>query len=315
MILLLGATGYIGEAFARHLTERGHAFKSLSRKELDYTRFDVLLRFLREQKPEFLVNVAGFTGKPNVDACETAQADTLAGNTLLPQTIAHACVAAGIPWGHISSGCIFSGAKIVENGRMRVEKDMTRPELKDLTERNPAAIHGFTEADHPNFTFRDPPCSFYSGSKALGEEAIAGVGQSYIWRLRIPFDEFDQPRNYLSKVQNYARVYDNVNSISHRGDFARACVELWERRAPFGIYNVTNPGFITTHEVVRLIQKILKPNRDFEFWKDDAEFYRLAAKTPRSNCVMDVSKLVAAGVGLRPVREAVEASLKSWKKA
>ena len=88
MILLLGATGYIGEAFARQLTGRDHAFKSLSRKELDYTRFEVLSRFLSEQKPEFLINVAGFTGKPNVDACETAQADTLAGNTLLPQTIA-----------------------------------------------------------------------------------------------------------------------------------------------------------------------------------------------------------------------------------
>jgi len=315
MILLLGATGYIGEAFARHLTERGHAFKSLSRKELDYTRFENLLRCLRELKPEFLINVAGFTGKPNVDACEIAQADTLAGNTLLPQTIAHACAAAGIPWGHVSSGCIFSGAKIVENGRMRIEKDLTRPELKDLPERNPAAIQGFTEADHPNFTFRDPPCSFYSGTKALAEEAIAGVGHSYIWRLRIPFDEFDSPRNYLSKVQNYARVYDNVNSISHRGDFARACVALWERRAPFGTYNITNPGFITTHEVVRLIQKFLKPNRPFEFWKDDAEFYKLAAKAPRSNCVLDVSKLTAAGVELRPVREAIEHSLKNWKKA
>lgn len=314
MILLLGATGYIGEAFARHLTERGHAFKSLSRKELDYSRFENLLRCLRELKPEFLINVAGFTGKPNVDACETAQADTLAGNTLLPQTISHACVAAGIPWGHVSSGCIFSGAKIVENGRTRVEKDMTRPELKDLPERNPGAIHGFTETDHPNFTFRDPPCSFYSGSKALGEEAIAGVGQSYVWRLRIPFDEMDNPRNYLMKIQTYARVYDNVNSISHRHDFARACVELWERRAPFGIYNITNPGFITTHEVVRMIQNILKPNRHFEFWKDDAEFYRVAAKTPRSNCVLDVSKLLTAGVELRPVREAIEASLKNWKK-
>jgi dTDP-4-dehydrorhamnose reductase len=314
MILLLGATGYIGEAFARYLTERGHAFKALSRKELDYTRFENLLKFLREQKPNFLINAAGFTGKPNVDACETAQADTLAGNTLLPQTIGHACAAAGIPWGHVSSGCIFSGAKIVENGKTRVEKDLTRPELKDLPERNRAAIHGFTETDRPNFSFREPPCSFYSGSKALGEEAIVGLGQSYVWRLRIPFDEFDNPRNYLSKIQRYAKVYDNLNSISHRGDFARACVELWERRAPFGTYNVTNPGFVTTREVVALIQKVLKLNRPFEFWKDDAEFYRVAAKTPRSNCVLDVSKLLATGVELRPVRAALEASLKDWKK-
>ena len=68
--------------------------------------------YLRANQPEFVINAAGYTGKPNVDACEIAQADTLAGNTLLPQTIAHACAAAGIPWGHVSSGCIFSGAKV-----------------------------------------------------------------------------------------------------------------------------------------------------------------------------------------------------------
>ena len=91
---------------------------------------------------------------------------------------------------------------------------------------------------------------FTAAPRRLGEEAIAGVGQSYIWRLRIPFDEFDSARNYLSKVQRYEKVYDNVNSISHRGDFVRACLDLWERRAPFGIYNVTNPGFVTTRQVV-----------------------------------------------------------------
>src|SRR6266436_4056860 len=105
MILLLGATGYIGQAFQRELTRRNWQFTALSRKEIDYSRFDVLLNFLRENKPVFLINAAGYTGKPNVDACETARAETLAGNTLLPLTIAHACMAAGIPFGHVSSGC------------------------------------------------------------------------------------------------------------------------------------------------------------------------------------------------------------------
>jgi len=313
MILLLGASGYIGEAFARELQRRKKEFLPLSRKQVDYSRFDVLLDFLRTKKPAFVINAAGYTGKPNVDACELDQAGTLVGNTLLPQTIAHACAAAEIPWGHISSGCIFSGAKISANGKIRVEKDMTRPELHALVETSPAQIHGFTETDTPNFSFRDQPCSFYSGTKALGEEAMAGIGRSYIWRLRIPFDEFDNQRNYLSKVQRYAKVYDNVNSISHRADFVRACLDTWELRAPVGIYNVTNPGFVTTRHVVAQIEKILKPARAFEFWKNDAEFYQVAAKTPRSNCVMDVSKLLAAGVKIRGVEEALEHSLKNWQ--
>ncbi len=313
MILLLGATGYIGQAFAHELKQRGSNFTALSRQDVDYTRFDVLLKFLREQKPEFVINAAGYTGKPNVDACELDKAGTLQGNTLFPATVAHACAAAGVPWGHVSSGCIYAGAKISEGGKIRTEKDLTQPALRALLEKNPAAIHGFTETDVPNFSFRDLPCSFYSGTKALGEETILGLGQSYVWRLRIPFDEIDNARNYLSKVQRYAKVYDNVNSISHRADFVKACLDTWKLRAPFGIYNVTNPGFVTTKHVVEQIEKILKPARKFEFWTNDEEFYKVAAKTPRSNCVMDCRKLLATGVKVRGVEEALEQSLKNWK--
>jgi dTDP-4-dehydrorhamnose reductase len=312
MIIVLGASGYIGEAFVRELQSRGESFLPLSRAELDYTRFDELLHLLRERKPDFLINAAGYTGRPNVDACETNKADTLAGCTLLPQVIADACAAAGVPWGHVSSGCLYSGAKIIEDGAERIEKDLTRPDLRALVEASPEAIRGFTENDPPNFSFRNPPCSFYSGAKALAEEAIVGVGRNYIWRLRIPFDEYDNSRNYLSKVQRYAKVYDNVNSISHRGDFARACLDLWERRAPFGIYNVVNPGFVTTRRVVELVQEILRLDRQFEFWKSDEEFYRVA-KAPRSNCVLDVSKLLATGIHISSAEEALRASLRQWK--
>src|ERR1035437_2947509 len=176
MILLLGASGYIGQAFARELQRRGQKFIPLARHDVDYTRFDVLLKFLKERKPGFVINAAGYAGKPNVDACELHKTDSLAGNTLLPHTVAHACVAAGIPWGHVSAGGIYSGAKVTVGGRTRAEQDLSKPELRALVDKSPEHIHGFTETDTPNFSFRDGPCSFYSGSKALGEEAIAGMG-------------------------------------------------------------------------------------------------------------------------------------------
>jgi dTDP-4-dehydrorhamnose reductase len=313
MILLLGASGYVGQAFVSELQRRRQPFTPLARKEVDYTRFEALLEFLNRTKPEFVVNAAGYSGRPNVDACEEHKAETLAGNTLLPQTIAQACAVTGIPWGHVSSGCIYNGAKVRCSGPLRVVPDLTRPEFTKMVDESPEAIIGFTEADEPNFSFRHPPCSFYSGTKALAEEAIADVGHSYVWRLRIPFDELDGPRNFLSKLQRYAKVYDNVNSISHRGDFVRACLDLWERRAPFGIYNLTNPGFIASRQVVSLIERHLHPARRFEFWSNDEEFYRAGVRTPRSNCVLDVSKLLATGVPMRPVMAALEDSLRNWR--
>jgi UDP-glucose 4,6-dehydratase len=313
MILLLGATGYIGEAFAQELRARNESFHALSRTELDYTHFESLLQYLHTHKPAFLINVAGYTGKPNVDACELEKAGTILGNVALPQTIAHACAAAKVPWGHVSSGCIYSGAKILDHGNLRTEKDLTTPELRSLVANHQAAILGFTETDTPNFTFANGPCSFYSGTKALGEQVMTGIGQNYIWRLRIPFDEIDGSRNYLSKVQRYSKVYDNVNSISHRADFVKACLDLWKLRAPFGTYNVTNPGFVTTRQVVEQIEKLLKPAKKFEYWHNDQEFYQTAAKTPRSNCVLDNSKLLATGVKIRSVEAALADSLQNWK--
>ena len=182
-----------------------------------------------------------------------------------------------------------------------------------MAESSPDLFRGFAETDEPNFSFRRPPCSFYSGSKALAEEAIVGLGQSYLWRVRLPFDHIDSPRNYISKLLRYPKLYDNVNSLSHRLECVSACLELWERRAQFGIYNVTNPGCVTTRQVAAAIEKVLRPGRRFEFWANDDEFYRLAAKAPRSNCILDVSKLLNAGIKMRSVREALLEALDNWK--
>jgi dTDP-4-dehydrorhamnose reductase len=313
MILVLGATGYIGQAFATELRQRGITFVPLTRKALDYTQFDLLFDYVRKVKPELIINAAGYTGRPNVDACEMARADTFQGNTLFPQMVARVCLLTNTALGHVSSGCIFSGAKVLANGERKVEKNLGDPRLQQLFNTQPERFYGFTELDEPNFSFRSPPCSFYSGTKALAEEGLRVFDHVYIWRLRIPFDEFDHPRNYLSKIQHYRKVYDNINSLSHRGDFVRACLDLWERRAPYGIYNVTNPGAVSTREVVEMIGKILKPRRIFEFWKNDAEFYSLAARTPRSNCILDVSRLQAAGVKIRSAKDALRSALLKWQ--
>jgi len=313
MIVLLGSTGYIGQAFACELRRRGVPFVPLTRGALDYTQFDILFDYLRKVNPEFVINAAGYTGKPNVDACETSRADTFQGNTLFPQMVARVCLMTNTPMGHVSSGCIFSGAKVLLNGERTVKKNLSDFRLQQLFNKQPESFYGFTEFDEPNFSFRSPPCSFYSGTKALAEESLRGFEHVYIWRLRIPFDEFDHPRNYLSKIQHYQKVYNNINSLSHRADFVRACLDLWESRALFGVYNVTNPGAVTTSEVVDLIKRILKPHRTFEFWKDDAEFYSIASRAPRSNCILDVSKLLAAGVKIRSVKEALRGALLKWQ--
>ena len=312
MILLLGASGYVGQAFGAELRRRRLSFIPLTRRAIDYTSFEILFDYVRKMRPEFLINAAGYAPNPNVDACESAREEALCANALLPQTIARACLMTNTPWGHVSSGSIYTGAKVSEWGRMRTERDLNRPDLRRLFAGQPEKFYGFTEWDEPNFSFRHVPCNFYSGTKALAEEAIRGVGQSYIWRPRMLFNECDEPRNLLAKLQQYERVYDSINSITHLEEFVRACLELWERQAPFGIYNVVNPGPITTRRIIELIHQILNPARRFEFWENDEEFYRCQAKTPRSSCILDTAKLLSLGVKMRPVEKALANTLERW---
>ncbi len=289
MIYLLGGTGYVGQAYQALFRLKGIPFHNLRRADLDYTDKDQLRNALLLDRPEFLINAAGYTGKPNVDACELHKAECLAGNAVLPGTIALACEESGTPWGHVSSGCIYSG--------------------------DGPGGNGFTELDPPNFTFRTNHCSFYSGTKALGEEVLAGRSSLFVWRLRIPFDSVDNPRNYLTKLMRYQRLLEATNSISQLDEFVAATFACWERRVPFGTYNVTNPGKVTTHEVVELIRRSGVCDKQFEFFSSEDEFMKTAAKTPRSNCVMDSSKLASVGLALTEVHEAVARDLRAWRKA
>jgi UDP-glucose 4,6-dehydratase len=314
-VVLLGYKGYVGSCFARRLEELGLPFHGVSRDVLDYTSFEVLLDFLQRVKPAFLINAAGTVGYPNVDACETRRAETLLGNAILPQVVSAACAVISLPWAQVSSGCIYNGAWLRQEGIWTVEPDLTSEKARRILRDHPEEVRGFSEIDAPNFSFRMPPCSFYSGTKALGEEVLEKDSRCYVWRLRIPFDGVDGPRNYLSKIMRYEKVYDNFNSVSHTADYVSACLSLWQRGAPFGVYNVTNPGHVSTRQVVSMIERILKPRREFAFWKDDEEFYRQAARTPRSNCILDTSKLLAAGIRMRPVEEALEDALHHWHAA
>ena len=101
MVILLGGTGYAGGAFLRFFRARAIPYRVLSRAHVDYYQRDVLVSAIRRTGAEFLINAAGYTGKPNVDACESHKTDCLLGNSILPGIVRSACELAGIAWGHV----------------------------------------------------------------------------------------------------------------------------------------------------------------------------------------------------------------------
>jgi len=284
MIILLGKTGFIGSQILESLNQAGLDSSGISREEMDYYNHSELRNLLRAVNASFLINAAGFTGKPNVDACEMAKYECLQGNAVLPGIIREVCEDLKIPWGHVSSGCIYSGRS--PNGG------------------------GWKEEDEPNFSFRSPPCSFYSGTKALGEEVLDGAENCFVWRLRIPFNHEPSPRNYIQKVLNYESLLEAENSVSHLEEFCQKCIECFSKGIEPGVYNMTNSGSITTRQVTEWMMEAGLTEKKFNFFRTEEEFMEKAAKTPRSNCVLDTNKAEKAGIGMKPVEEAMMDSIR-----
>ena len=288
MYIILGKNGYIAEAIVKELKSRGLPYLALSRTDIDYTNMQIFDNWLSNNAYKktvanhniSIINCAGYVGKPNVDACELNKADTVEGNVIFPAMLSQLCANKGYLYTHISSGCIYGG----------YSKD-------------------FTEEDAPNFDFQNG--SFYSGTKALAEKIVKQhAPNSYMFRLRIPFDEFESPRNYLTKLLTYDQLLDARNSLSHRADFAKYTIDLIEQKVPFGIYNVTNKGSVTTKEVVELMQEYLKPNKEFEFFSKLDNFMQ-EVTAPRSNCVLDTSK-IEQYISIRTAQEALKDALSKY---
>lgn len=286
-LAILGSTGYVGTEFTSYGKQIGTTLLPIRRRDCNIFDVEQLKRQLKLLSPDALINCAGYTGKPNVDACESDKANCLMGNAVLPGVIAEACEAYDIPWGHVSSGCIFTG--------------------------NRTDGQGFDEQDPPNFSFRQNNCSFYSGTKALGEEVLAKASRCYIWRLRIPFSHMDCPRNYLTKVMRYQRLLDAENSLSQLQEFVAACIDCFQQNVPFGTYNLTNPGSVTTREVVKMILESGVCDKEYQFFETEAQFMSMAAITPRSNCVLNSNKAIKAGLKLTDVKVAIATALKQWQ--
>lgn len=290
MYLIFGATGLIGKKFVEELTKREQYHIVALRGDVDYNNFKDLDETVKISTPKAIINCAGLVGKPSVDACEKNKENVYKINVDFPRLLSKISLIYDIPLAHVSSGCIYTGKK--QDGS------------------------GFSENDAPNFCFDSPLNNYYSGTKAEAEKQIRAITEKhYIWRPRVIFDELDNPKNYISRLLNDKKILEIENSISHLGDFVSACLDSLDKKIPFGTYNIVNSKPITTEAIIKKIKKILKIEKKFNFWESEEEFYKDGEKVLRSNCLLDNSKLLAAGIKMRDTEEALEEALNNWRKA
>ena len=240
MITLIGH-GYIGTYIHNELL-----FENLEHNWISHT--DSI-----PTNTDYIINCAGYTGVPNVDACEHNKQKTIQGNVLFPLNLERTT---NVPIMHLSSGCVYTGYK---DG-------------------------GWLETDTPNFNFDN--ASFYSASKTLAQELLTPyMNKSYLMRLRMPFCAENNPKSLLTKLKKYDKLVDKENSISCVYDIAKVAIVFYRQRPDYGIYNLCNTGSTTTK---RIADK-LGLNKQ---WFTEEEF-RNSVIAPRSNCVLNTEKLEA----------------------
>lgn len=291
MIIIAGSSGYIGGYLLDYVRSRNIDHILFSREMLDSlasTGGDsigqrALDDAIRSSKRCLLINATGYTGKPNVDACQKDQESKdkcFYTNITLPSLLAGICIRRNIVYGHISSGCIYEG----DNGGK-----------------------GYSETDLPNFT-----SSYYSWTKAHAEQCLMQKAQQlYIWRIRIPFNEFNCSRNYISKLLAYDRLIDIPNSLSYIQEAVAAMVDCYTNDLGYGIYNLTNPGAIKASDVIDICRSRGMLKREPAYITNEQLNQVVAA--PRSNCVLNSGKAINSGLKLTDCLALIERCVDNWR--
>jgi dTDP-4-dehydrorhamnose reductase len=202
---------------------------------------------------DWVVNCAGVTGVPNVDACEIDKQNTISGNAIYPALLHDICERRHIRFSHFSSGCIYQG--------------------------NIDSVDA-----HPNFFG-----STYSISKGISDVHLKDKAQVY--RIRMPFTGTDEPKNYLTKVLKYARtgklIDSGHNSLTDLDEAVRVACDLIEAGKPNGYYNLVNSGSITMHELMDMFGMQVEWFTDEEF-KAVTVATRSTCTIPAYACMNDV---------------------------
>ncbi|MBT5016320.1 sugar nucleotide-binding protein [Candidatus Peregrinibacteria bacterium] len=266
MKILIYGKGYLGHKFYEYLQAQG---EEAIWGSADIGNLELVRADLKEHSPDTILNCAGKTGRPNVDWCEDHQDETFYSNVTGPLVLMKAAQETDTHLAHLGSGCIYQGDN---DGK------------------------GFSEKDTPNFYG-----SFYSQTKAWSDQMMKNF-PVLILRLRMPIDANPGPRNFISKITKYDKVINIPNSMTVVEDLLPATHELLKKYAT-GTYNMTNPGAIDHETILDMYTEIVDPSFTYEIIS--LQELEKHIKAPRSNCILDASKLANEGIKMRPVEEAI----------
>ena len=222
-VLITGSNGMLGHDLIDVLNDK-HELILTTSKTLDITDKEHTVEFIKENKPDIVINSAAYT---DVDGCEENRKLAFSVNGEGVRNLAIGCREADCPLVHISTDYVFNG----KNDTPRVEDDEIGP------------------------------ISVYGKSKLEGEQAIQEILDKFFivrtaWLYGVNGGNFPKTMLELAKTHDELTVvYDEVGTPTYTPDLAEAIGKLIETDY-YGIYHITNSGSCSWCEFAKYIFEI-----------------------------------------------------------
>lgn len=228
-ILITGATGTLGSAFARICSERHIPYRLVDRKQLNITDSFSVEWAISYYNPWAVINTAGYV---KVDEAEADATACHLVNAHGAKLLAAACQKRNIQYLTFSSDLVFDGLK-----------------QQPYTERDPVN-----------------PLNVYGQSKVKAEKFVLDKNpQALIVRTSSffgPWDDFNfltLMLNQIARGNNFLAPEDIIVSPTYVPDLVHACLDLLVDQES-GIWHLTNEGELSWAELARKAAEIVDFN-------------------------------------------------------
>ncbi|HWH88327.1 MAG TPA: dTDP-4-dehydrorhamnose reductase [Pseudomonas sp.] len=199
-IVLFGSNGQVGWELQRSLPLLGD-FAACDRSKVDLADFDAVSAYLRQERPDIIVNAAAYNA---VELAETYEQDAERINFLLVKVLAEYAAENNAWLVHYSTDYVFNGASDIP----------------------------YDETDLPD------PLNAYGRSKALGEVAVAASGCNHLL-LRTSWIYSSRGRNFAKTILNLAATKTEFSVVSDQTG-APTCASFIADTTVLCLYRILN---------------------------------------------------------------------------
>lgn len=188
-LLITGCNGQLGRALNEEYKTDDVEITNTDVDTLDISDLDTVMRFVRETKPDVILNCGALTA---VDLCETKQDEAFLANAIGPRNLSIAAKETGAKLVQISTDYVFSG-----------EGEANRP---------------YVETDRPD------PHTVYGATKLAGERFVEQFAERY-FIIRTAW-LYGEGKNFVGTMLRLAEKNDTVRVVSDQLGTPTSATEL-----------------------------------------------------------------------------------------